>query len=155
MPSTLRHGLETCVYIGEDQRVYKRQRCFRSWYSVSVQLFMAARKMCCVWCVCGGLILEVDVSLLASQLFWHLYLVHECGLVHGDIKPANVLRMSAEPQQYVLCDWDSAARLNVGEDIVISRRRCSAGFCETGLLNCESLEDLLGLYWTVAYMVAV
>jgi hypothetical protein len=100
-----------------------------------------------------GVFNEVDVALLSSQLFWHLYQVHECGLVHGDIKPGNVLRMSATPQQYVLCDWDSAMDREASEDVT---RRCTAGFCETGPLNCVAPEDfdLLGVYWTVAYILA-
>ena len=166
MRSILRPGLTTSVYIGEDGLVYKKgprvareaemlHRVEKLFPSVCPKVFVCEGDVLCMAAGTDvrGVLKEVDVALLASQLFWHVYQVHECGLVHGDIKPGNVLRMSARPQQYVLCDWDSATEWEAGEDVT---RRCTAGFCEAGPLNCVTLEDfdLLGVYWTVAYILA-
>ena len=151
MQSMLRPGLTTSVYIGKDELVYKKgprvaleakmlHRVEKLLPRVCPKVFACEGDVLCMAAGSDvrGVLNEVDVAVLASQLFWHVYQVHECGLVHGDIKPGNVLRMSATPQQYVLCDWDSAAEWKDG---VAVTTRCTAGFCETGCLTCKTLED--------------
>ena len=166
MQSILRPGLTTCVYVGEDGHVYKKGPRVAHEAAMLRLVEKLVPSVCPevltfegdVLCMPAGMDVrgvfnEVDVAVLASQLFWHVYQVHECGLVHGDIKPGNVLRMCAVPQKYVLCDWDSATDQQADVDV---ERRCTAGFCEPGPLNCVTPEDfdLLGVYWTVAYVLA-
>jgi hypothetical protein len=167
MMSMLRRGLETSLFRGHDDLVYKIGPRVQNEVEILKQLQGCEPKVCprllrsdkdSLCFSLGedvqGVFEEVSVKILASQLFWHLYLIHECGIVHGDIKPSNVLRMSREPEQYVFCDWDSAAKWQPGMDI--PQRRCTRGFCETLLFSCTSPHDfdLLGLYWTVAFMHA-
>jgi hypothetical protein len=96
-----------------------------------------------------GLVVEE----VAGQLFWHLFQLHEAGIVHGDVKPGNVLLLKSSGSA-VLCDFEGAVEWRDGD--APPSRLCTKGFDhDAALVNATPRDwDVEGLLWTVVYLLA-
>jgi serine/threonine protein kinase len=95
----------------------------------------------------------VDIDAVGCALYWHLYQLHERGIVHGDIKPSNVLQLQ---ESFVLCDFEGAIKWQPGDSLVVERPFQTEGFCESLVFACDTPQDwdLIGLYWTLLFLLA-
>ncbi len=95
----------------------------------------------------------VDLLQLATTLFWSLFAIHACGIIHSDVKPSNVLR--DRNNQFLLCDFDAALAWRAGDGL-IERHRSTPGFSDSPFVVRSGPHDwdLEGLYWTLVYVWA-
>eukprot|EP00978_Attheya_sp_CCMP212_P036160 scaffold162060_cov47-Attheya_sp.AAC.2 len=60
---------------------------------------------------CGPLdvISDDDIFSMLVSIFWRLSVVQACGIIHNDMKPANILERGVGDQvEYLLCDFGHA-----------------------------------------------
>jgi hypothetical protein len=164
MDGVVARGLATVVYRGADGKIYQ-QGPRAAAEAEMIGLVAKCDPAICpavlgaegdVVCIAAGsdvraVLNAVDVAACVGELFWGLFQMHAAGVVHLDVKPANVLRMGAQGP-FVFCDFDSAQHKAW---FSAEERRASAGFADKYLFVVSDAEDwdLLGLYWTALYMV--
>jgi hypothetical protein len=93
---------------------------------------------------------DLDIAELSRDLYWAIFQLHECNVVHSDIKPSNVVLLD---DVYCLIDFDAAVSLNSG---ALERRRSTEAFSSSDLFaesDCKDW-DLVGMLGTVTFFTA-
>jgi hypothetical protein len=104
----------------------------------------------------------LSVETVVGSVFWALYVLHAEGIVHNDVKPANIL--VTRSGQVVLCDagrvfhMGDAGGAFIDDDLPRSRG-CTEAFSATLLFAALSDSDVRywdaeGLFWTTLYLRA-
>ena len=100
--------------------------------------------------VLGG---EISIEAVVGSVFWSLYLLHEGGVIHNDVKPSNIL--VTRENRVVLSDAGSAFEI-LGEHPTL--RGCTEAFNVTKFFSDltegdAKYWDMEGLFWTALYLV--
>lgn len=103
----------------------------------------------------GGLDSEVRIA-LCNEIVSTLISLHECGVIHGDLNPANILASGDEGEAY-LVDLEFCLPVNVefNEGSGYSRTRGTPGYIAPeidvyGIKACSTSSDVWALGWVLA-----
>ncbi len=100
--------------------------------------------------VLGG---EVSIEAVVGSVFWSLYLLHQGGVIHNDVKPSNIL--VTRENRVVLSDAGSAFEISREHPTL---RGCTEAFNVTKFFSDltdgdAKYWDMEGLFWTALYLV--
>ena len=95
---------------------------------------------------------DLSIEAVVGSVFWSLYLLHEGGVVHNDVKPSNIL--VTRGNRVILSDAGSAFEVSSKRPTF---RGCTEAFNVTGTFSQTNDDakywDMEGLLWTALYLV--